>query len=354
MLLDKFIRVLRPGDAQHPDRESRASENVDRALCRILSGIVRIVADNDVFGIARQQPRLFLGQRRAERRHCTVKARLMQGDDIHIALSEQKIVAFCLFCDVHRKQIAALVEDHRLGRVEIFRLAVVHHASAKGDDITADVDDREHHTVSELVIVCTLRTAHNQSGRKQFLLGVSLCRHRVEQRVEGIRRIAQSKIVHRPFGQRAPHEVFHRRLAARRMKLCVKPPRRLLHQLEQTVAPLPLTAVGGVLRHLHAVLFGEEPHRIRKLQTLDLHHKADGTSTGAAAEAVENLLIRCDRKGCGFFVVKRTQSEIIASAFFERNVAGYQIDNITARIQLIQKALIDRHTASLPCIFRVI
>lgn len=82
---DEFVRVLRAGHAQHTDLEVELLQNADRPLGRLLAGLVAVVGNDDLVHIAGDEPCLLRRQRGAERGDRTVKARLVQRDDIDIA-----------------------------------------------------------------------------------------------------------------------------------------------------------------------------------------------------------------------------------------------------------------------------
>ena len=84
--LDEFIRVLGSRNTQHLDLQVAFFQNIDRALCRRLTGSVRVIRDDNAVGVPRDNACLLLGQRGAERCNRGIKSRLMQRDDIHIAL----------------------------------------------------------------------------------------------------------------------------------------------------------------------------------------------------------------------------------------------------------------------------
>ena len=84
--LDEFIRVLGSRNAQHLDLQITFFQDVDRALCRRLTGSVCVIRDDNAVGMPRDNARLLLGQRGAKRCNRGIKSRLMQRDDIHIAL----------------------------------------------------------------------------------------------------------------------------------------------------------------------------------------------------------------------------------------------------------------------------
>ena len=245
----------------------------------------------------RDDARLLLGQRGAERGDRAVEPRLMQGDNIHIALGQNKIAALCRLGKVERKQVAALVEDRRLGRIEVLGLGVVQHAPAKRDHVAAHIDDWEHHAVTEPVVNTPLFAAADKARVHQLVARVALGDHCVHERMERIRRIAKAEPIHRAAGQAAADKILLRRAVFRLPQGIIEKPRRILTERVQPLAVARRLAVGlALLGHLHARARGEEAHRVREFQPLGLHHKGDHAAARAAAEAVEDLLIRRDRE----------------------------------------------------------
>ena len=77
----------------------------------------------------------------------------MHGDDVHVPLAENEVVCLRILGVVQRKQVVALLEHIGFGAVEVFRRRVgSKRPTAEGDDIAARVENREHHTVDELVV----------------------------------------------------------------------------------------------------------------------------------------------------------------------------------------------------------
>ena len=100
------------------------------------------------------------------------------------------------------------MEDRRFRRVQVLRLGIIQHTAAECDHMTAHVDDREHDTVAEPVVNMSLFAAADQTGIHEFLARVAFGRHRVNERVEGIRCIAESEAVHRPSGQTSVDKIL--------------------------------------------------------------------------------------------------------------------------------------------------
>ena len=51
--LDEFIRVLGPRNAQYLDLQITFFQDVDRTLCRRLTGSVRVIRDDNAVGMPR-------------------------------------------------------------------------------------------------------------------------------------------------------------------------------------------------------------------------------------------------------------------------------------------------------------
>ena len=97
---DELVGILRALHLQNPHLEIQLFEDADGPLAGLLARAVVVVGNDDFAGVARDQPRLLRREGRAEARHGAVKARLVQADHVYIALREQNISAFALFCQV--------------------------------------------------------------------------------------------------------------------------------------------------------------------------------------------------------------------------------------------------------------
>src|SRR6185437_6022676 len=91
----------------------------------------------------------------AEGCDCVRNTRLMQAHGIHVAFDDQQApeAAAGTPALVQSVELASLVEEDRLGGVEILRLAAVDHTATKGDHAPAHVPDGEHDPVPEAVVV---------------------------------------------------------------------------------------------------------------------------------------------------------------------------------------------------------
>ena len=100
--------------------------------------------------------RRVLGRGRgAEGRDRIRDTRMMQANGIHIAFDDQQALEVGTGAAgfVQRVELASLVEENRLRRVEIFRLAAVDDAAAERDHAAARVPDGEHDAIAKAVVV---------------------------------------------------------------------------------------------------------------------------------------------------------------------------------------------------------
>ena len=86
--LDELVRVLGPGHPQHLHLQPRLLQDGDGPLGRRHPGPVSVIGDNGLLEVAGKQLAVFLRQGGAQRGHRVVKARLMEGDGVHIPLGQ--------------------------------------------------------------------------------------------------------------------------------------------------------------------------------------------------------------------------------------------------------------------------
>ncbi len=92
-------------------------------------------------------------------------------------------------------------------------------------------------------------------------------------------------------------------------------------------------------RDLHAVIAGKGFDRLREIDRVEIHDKADGIAAGAAAKAIVKLLFGLNAKRRGFFVVKRATRRIVFATFFQSHTLIDHVDNVSATQKIVDKAL---------------
>ncbi len=134
--------------------------------------------------------------------------------------------------------------------------------------LSAHVDDREHHAVSEAVVDAPLLAAADKARVEQLVARIPLRRHRVHERMERVGRIAETEPVHRAPRQAAADEILLRRAVFRPPQRIVVKPCSVPAQGIQTVAvPRGAAFLLALLGHLHACPVGQIAHRIGERQS---------------------------------------------------------------------------------------
>ena len=111
---DEFVRVLVRPHVQTAAFDAGRAQDGDAAHGGVHAGGVAVVAEDDRFAQTPEQLGVAAGQGRAERRDRAVKARLMQGDDVHIPFAEKKVRTAAGPGQIQAVEVAAFIEDRRL------------------------------------------------------------------------------------------------------------------------------------------------------------------------------------------------------------------------------------------------
>ena len=134
---------------------SPAEKHRRRAKRRLAAGIVAVVRDDDARREPPQQRSLTGRERRAHRRDDARHAGMIDGDGVEIAFDENGAVdpPHRVLRSMQVVQEPRFVEDLRLRRVEVLRIAAVERASAESDQRAALVVNRNHQPVAEAIVV---------------------------------------------------------------------------------------------------------------------------------------------------------------------------------------------------------
>ena len=112
--LDILVRVLGPLHPQDLDLDARLLQDGDGTLGRRDPRPIAVVGDDRLLGKPGQKLGVVRGQGGAQRGHRAVEARLVQRDGVHVALREDDAPQLGALGDVKGKEVAALVEHHRV------------------------------------------------------------------------------------------------------------------------------------------------------------------------------------------------------------------------------------------------
>ncbi|KGX49631.1 hypothetical protein Y025_5578 [Burkholderia pseudomallei TSV32] len=364
------VRIVLRGQEQETDRpvvRGVRQARLQRAPRGAPAGRVAVETEDDRVRLPQQLLHVNRRARGAERRHRVRKAELRERDDVHVPLDDERVLVLA-----NREprleqavQLAALVEQRRLRRIQVFGLAAVQHPAAEADDLPLHVADREHDPLAEPVVaardavrVGLLADDHEARVDERIVAVV------VERRLEvlpAVRRVAEPEAQRDLARQAAPLQVLDRvRRAAQLLAVIVTGG---LHHVGQrgrdrfrrrgrrmAVARAAASAHRRrLVRHREPDRLRELLHRLGKREPRVLHQEADRGAMRAATEAVIELLRRADRKRRALLVVKRAQPHEVGAALLELHVPADHVDDVDAVQQILQERMrnhrwIDRKT----------
>ncbi len=315
------VRVLAHRQERHIHVEPGVPKGAHPAERRLLARRIAVVDQHDALDIAPQEPGLLLRQRRPHRRDRVGEPRLMGGDHVEVALDEDELLRLGLPCQVEPVERLALGEERRVGYVEVFRLLLlgVERPPGEADHPAAVVGEGKDHPIAEAVVKSALTPAQYQAQLEERLR-VREGLHQVIPAGEGI---PQPEPLY-SFGLEAPpHQVA--------AGLCARGARQIL--LEVTRYPLVQLQQAVVFRRgrpaqLHPGLARQPGDCLAEGEVLDPHQEVEDIAAGAAAEAVEELLLRVDDQAGVLVRMEGAERDIPAPARLQLEVTPQDLDHI--------------------------
>jgi hypothetical protein len=346
-LADQRVGVVALRQEQEPELPA-----VTRVLERVLerapgsgpSCRVAVETEHELARDAEQAIEVFGRGRRAERRDRPGDAGLREADHVHVAFHDQQPLDFPQRLPrlVEPVQLPALVEQRRLGRVQVLGLALVEDAAAERDRPAARVADREHHAIAEAVVESGLPLAaalHHEAGLEQGVLAFRRSAEAFQYGIPGVRCVADRELDAAFRADAAVLEVFFRaRGLAQGVAVELGD---LREQRVQVLAGARARRVAPLARHLEAESRREFLDRVRKRQLVVLHEEAERRAVRAAAEAVVELLVGAHPERGRLLVVERAAGLPLAAGLLELHAAADQLDDVGARDQLVDERLWD-------------
>ena len=108
VLLDVFTVHQTAGKLKYLDAELGAVQDLQGPLRGDLTGVIVVIAEDQFLGETAEKPGLLHRQRRSHGGHGIIEARLMQRDDVQVALAENDVGALGLLCQIQTVQHPAL------------------------------------------------------------------------------------------------------------------------------------------------------------------------------------------------------------------------------------------------------
>ena len=271
---------------------------------------------------------------------------LGEGDDVHVTLDDDDFVevAVVLACFIEAVELLAFMKDRGFRRVQVFRLVVAEYPATESDDAAAGIADREHHAIAEAVIAFAgFGVLDQQAGVDHGLLLQSVAAQMFEQVVPARRREAETEVPGDLAGQSAALEIIHRSLARRMTleRLAVEIGGGGEQRVQRRIGWLPrfVRAATFFAGDFHAGGFGQVLNRLGEIQVVVVHEKAEGVATGAATEAVIELLVRADAERWGFLFMERAAGSVVLAGLFQLHARADHVDDVGAVQEVVNKAL---------------
>ena len=262
----------------------------------------------------------------------------MHSNHIHITLAEQKPLALGCLGEVERKQIAAFFEYRRISRVEVFRPAVrPHDPSAKPDHIAAQVDDREYHPVSELVIKPAPAVPGGNRSRDHLLIGEPLAAQIPGSQVPAVGREPQPKPDDRLVGEPPRMQIVQTRPAGWLFQKVVIITGECAVQLKDTNLQPGGPVIPDILGHCHPGPLRQKLDRLHIFKVFDPADESDNVPSRAAAKTEKALVVRIDGKRGGFLGMERAEPGGNPPPPAKSDIRGDDLFNVTVVFQLLQK-----------------
>ena len=272
----------------------------------------------------------------------------MQAHDIHVALDDHETLQrrARLAHLVETVELAALVEQRRLRRVQVFRLALVDDAAAAGDHAAAGIADREHQPVAEAVVMALAALAlcavalDDQTRLGERAAARLVDAEAAQHVVPGIRGVADQEALERRGLEAAARGVVG---GAAIGLQGLRPVRRdaRQHRVQRLARCLRVVGPPGLARDVDAGARGQLLDRLGEAQAVVVHQEAEHGAVRAAAEAVVELLVRAHPERRRLLVVEGAAGLVFAARFLQRDARADQLDDVAARDQVIDEALRD-------------
>ena len=336
--LHELIRVLIRLHIDDTASQPGIPQNPYAAQRRLDSCTIAVIGEQDIPRISAEQVCLLWRERCSQRRNRLCEARLMHGNDIHIALTDDNIPASRRPREIQSVQVPTLVKYRCLRGIQILWLSIPHNSAAKADHSIVNILNGVHYPVPELAQQSVLlRVICKPRLLDQFILK-ALASEILHQFGTVLSGIAESEMMHRLVRQFPLLQILIADGSVRRAQLVIEELRRFLVDLEQpcTLSRLPLLLLGVFhLRQLYSRALREKLHRLRKGIVLIFHHKGIDISADTAAEAMIHLLAARHREGRCLLPVKGTACPVIATLFLQPDISGHHIHYIVFRPDLL-------------------
>ncbi len=349
---DQRVRVVPFGQEQKPDllavTPSFGNRLLQRAPSRCPAGAVAVEREYHLTHEVKEALEVLGRGGGSQGRHRIGQPGLVQAHGIHVPLDHEHALQLRTGAPrlVQSVELAPLVEEHRLRRVQVLRLTLIDDPAAEGDDPASDVPDRKHQSIAEAVVVA-IRVARRSAVAldDQAELGERFAIRLVapeapQHLIPGVGSKPDAEFLHRGGVQPAFQNVGFRPLVAAQ-DLCVEL-RDTAHELVQRLIR-PARSRGGAIASLMGDIEVEARRelldRLGEGDTVIFHQEAQRRPVRSAAEAVIELLHRAHPEGGRLLVVERTACSELATRFFQLHASADELHDVRAGDQLVDERL---------------
>ena len=300
-LAQNIIGVLALGHDSQTRRFARGQKwqyPLKRAHLGTLASGIPIKAQDRLIMQLPQQGNLFLGQRGPERGHRRSGAAALDGDHIHIALTdnERQFAAQPLARLNQTIENGFLGKGRPLARIQIFWLGITKRPGAKGNHPALLILNRKHHPVAEIIEqrAIAVRFSDHPGSQHVGIAEPTCCKRRPQ---PPARRITKPKGADCLGGKPAIADIARRVLAIITAKRVLKKARGRLQNIEGGLALLRLGRVlGRAVRHRNAGHSGKPLNRLHEVKAVSLTQEGNGIAMNTAAKTMVKAIIINHRK----------------------------------------------------------
>ena len=317
----------------------------------MLPGCIAVIAQINLRGIAFQQPRLLIRQRRAQRGHHPPDTELGQAHHVHVTLYQNHPVQIPLLPkQVGGKNALPLIEYRGIRGIQVLGFPLAQNPPSKGQHIAILIDNWKNRPVAEHIksppwlgrrILCCRNSFadYRQPRQLQLLQTESLFLQMLRQRIPALGRRSQAELPDHTVAESPLPQVCQRSSPGRAEEGFMEEPGRLPVGIQQPFPLAPPPFVVLVLDHPgqgHVRPLRQLLHRFRKSQMLHIHQEGKDIPACLASEAVIQLRLPVHGEGGGLFPVKGTQAPVFPSVFLQRYISADDLHKIAPASQLIQ------------------
>ncbi len=313
---DHLGRILAGRHRRDPEPHPPVGRDLLGAEHRLLPCRIGVEGEDHLLDHPRQRRHLFCRDRRSHHPDRLLDPRLVQGEDVGVALDDDCPRRLCdrRLGEIDPVEHVALVEELGLGGVDVLGALVgAHRAAAEAEGAAAAVADREHDPGAEAVVLATSSPPLNEADGTELADLEPGALAADEDRVPGARRVSDSEPAQRLLLEAALGEV-----GARPPRLLGVPEVAGIEgggAVEQLTERPSLLAAGLGLRvlalalELDPVAVGEQLDRLGEPEPLLLLDELDRVAADPAAEAVVELLLGVDRERRRALLVERAEAD---------------------------------------------